>query len=59
MAKPKTAEAAAEWRGLIDLFLEIVKVEVPDENARDRIARAILERVPVENDEEPPSSQTA
>ena len=42
------AEAAAEMRGLIDLFVDVVKAEVEDEVVRDRIARAILERAPTE-----------
>ena len=45
------AESAAEVRYLIDLFIEIVKAEVEDEDARDRIARAIWERLPSETDE--------
>ncbi len=40
------AEAAAENRKLVDLFIDVVKAEVPDPDARDRIARAILERLP-------------
>lgn len=40
------AEAAAEARHLIDLFIEVVKAEVQDEPVRDRIARALLERLP-------------
>jgi len=43
------AEAAAETRTLIDLFIDVVNREVPDEDARDRIAQAILERTPVED----------
>ncbi len=46
------AEAAAETRELIDLFIEVVKTEVPDEEVRDRIARAILTRLPAEPQEE-------
>jgi phage protein D len=42
------AEAAAESRSLVDAFLDIVKEEVPDEDVRDRIARALFERCPSE-----------
>ncbi len=42
------AEALAELRALVDLFLDVVKLEVPDEPTRDRIARAVLERIPAE-----------
>jgi len=44
------AEFEAEGRGLIDFFIEIVKSEVDDEILRDRIARAILDRLPVEDE---------
>ncbi len=40
------AEAASENRKLIDLFVEVLKEQVQDEDLRDRIARAILTRVP-------------
>ena len=40
--------ADAEGRQLIDLFIDVVKAEVPDADVRDRIARAILERVPAD-----------
>jgi hypothetical protein len=40
------AEAAADTRRLVDLFIDVVKAEVRDVAARDRIARAILERLP-------------
>ncbi len=46
------AEAAAETRKLIDLFIDVVKTEVPDQDARDRIARAILTRLPADLEEE-------
>src|SRR5438093_13346328 len=42
------ADAEAEGRQLIDLFIDVVKAEVPDADVRDRIARAILERVPAD-----------
>ena len=45
------AEAAAETRRLIDLFVDVVKHEMPDEAVRDRIARMLLERLPHEHDE--------
>ena len=38
-------------RGLIDFFIDIVKNEVHDERLRDRIARAILEQLPTEEEE--------
>lgn len=40
------AEAAAESRHLVDMFVDVVRSEVADEQARDRIARALLERLP-------------
>jgi len=46
------AEAAAESRALVDLFIDIVKKEIADEDLRDRIARAILERLPTEMTED-------
>jgi len=46
------AEAEADARALVDLFIDIVKAEVPDEETRDRIARALLERVPAGTDED-------
>ncbi len=42
------AESAAEIRGLVDAFLDIVKEEVADEDTRDRIARGLFERCPTE-----------
>lgn len=42
------AEATAETRKLVDLFIEVVKEQVKDEGLRDRIARALLERLPSE-----------
>ncbi|MCH7779466.1 MAG: DUF1804 family protein [Acidobacteria bacterium] len=44
------AEAAAENRGLVDAFIDIVKTEVTDEDTQDRIARALFERCPTEAD---------
>lgn len=44
------AEAEAEGRALIDLFIDVVKSEVTDEDLRDRIARALLARVPMADD---------
>ncbi len=46
------AQAEADGRGLIDLFIDVVKQEVHDEQTRDRIARALLEQCPVESDNE-------
>ena len=40
------AESEADGRALIDLFIEVVRVEVTDEQVRDRIARALLDRLP-------------
>ena len=45
------AEFEADARTLIDHFIEVVKEEVPDAHVRDRIARAILERLPAQDDE--------
>ena len=42
------AEAHAELRSLVDLFVETVKHEVADEPTRDRICRAVLARIPAE-----------
>ena len=44
------AESAAEIRGLVDVFFELVKAEVADEETRDRIARGLFERCPSEAD---------
>jgi hypothetical protein len=46
------AEAAADTRKLVDLFIEVVKGEVKDPAVRDRIARVILERLPQDPGEE-------
>lgn len=45
------AEFQADGHGLIDFFVEVVKTEVEDETIRDRIARAILGRLPGEEPE--------
>ena len=45
------AQAEADGRALIDTFIEAVKQEIPDEQARDRIARALLDRCPSESTE--------
>jgi hypothetical protein len=45
------AEFEAEGRSLVDFFIAVVKDEVEDESVRDRIARTILERLPVEDEE--------
>lgn len=51
------AEAAAESRRLIDLFVDVVKSEVKDEAVRDRIARILLERLPRTDDDEAAAEQ--
>ncbi len=45
------AQAEADGRALIDTFIDVVKQEIPDEQARDRIARALLDRCPGELNE--------
>lgn len=45
------AQGQAEIQHLIDAFFESVKENVTDEEARDRIRRAVLEAVPDEEDE--------
>ena len=40
------AEATANTHKLVDLFLELVKTQIPDPELRDRLARALLEWVP-------------
>ena len=40
------AEAQAEIRHLIDMFIDAVKENVPDENSRERIRQAIFASVP-------------
>ena len=40
------AEFEADGRSLVDFFIEVVKAEVPDEKLRDRLARAIFDRLP-------------
>ena len=45
------AEAQAENRTLIDLFIDAIKNHVADQEARDRIREAILARLPVEDDD--------
>ncbi len=46
------AQAEADGRALIDGFIDIVKEEIPDEQTRDRIARAMLDLCPGDVDEE-------
>jgi len=48
------AEAAAEIRKFVDLFVDVVKTQIPDPALRDQVARAILERIPSEMAEEEP-----
>jgi len=45
------AQSQAEIRGLIDRFIDSVKENVPDEEARERIRQAVLRGVPDEADE--------
>ena len=45
------AEFEAEGRALIDFFIEVVKQEVEDQVIRDRIARAVIDRMPADEDE--------
>lgn len=42
------AQAEADGRSLIDVFMDVVRTEVPDENTCDRIARGLLEHCPTE-----------
>lgn len=44
------AQAQAEIRHLIDVFVDAVKENVPDEETRDRVRRAVFEAVPDEED---------
>lgn len=44
------AESQAEIRKLIDAFIDAVKDNVPDEEARDRIRRAVIAATPQEAD---------
>jgi hypothetical protein len=44
------AEMHSETRHMVDVFLDVVKANVKDEETRERIARAILEAVPEETD---------
>lgn len=46
------AEAEADGRALIDLFIDVVKREVDDQQVRDRIARALLEAAEVDDRED-------
>ena len=47
------AETEAEIRALIDMFIDVVKSEVADEDLRDRISRALMARVPVDDEGDP------
>jgi hypothetical protein len=40
------AEAAAETRHLVDVFLRVIRTEIADEATRDRIAKAVLDHLP-------------
>lgn len=46
------AEAAAEMRGLVDVFVDAVKREVADEGVRDRLARVLLDHLPSDPQEQ-------
>ena len=50
------AEGAAAQRHLIDLFIDVVKREIPDEKVRDRIARILLEELREDEDENGPEA---
>jgi hypothetical protein len=45
------AESQAEVRRLIDTFVEAIKENVPDEEARERIRQSVLNQLPVTADE--------
>jgi hypothetical protein len=45
------AQAAVENRQMVDVFVEVVKKEIRDEELRDRIARAVLNLLPREEEE--------
>jgi len=44
------AQSQAEIRGLIDAFIDAVKQNVEDEEARDRIRRSLVEALPEEEE---------
>ncbi|MCU0225968.1 MAG: hypothetical protein MUF27_18310 [Acidobacteria bacterium] len=46
------AESAAETRHLIDVFVDVVRAEVGEEETRDRIARSLLARLPQDDGED-------
>ena len=49
------AEAAAETRHLVDVFLDVIKREIADSALRDRIAKAVIDHIPApdhDSDEE-------
>ena len=50
------AQAEADGRGLVDLFIDVVRREVGDEDTRDRIARTLMEACPAEMGDEPNES---
>jgi hypothetical protein len=43
------AEAHAELRTLVDVFIDVVRQEVSEETTRDRIVRAVLEYIPADD----------
>lgn len=46
------AQAEADCRALVDVFIGLVKEHVTDEETRDKIARGLYERAPAQLDEE-------
>lgn len=44
------AQAEAESRALVDVFIDLVKQHVQDEDVRDQIARALFDRTPMQVD---------
>lgn len=45
------AQGQAEVRGLIDAFVDAVKENVSDEEARERICRIVIDRLPQTEDD--------
>ena len=53
------AQANAEARGLVDTFIEAIKENVADEEARDRIRLAVLDRLPRLDSSDPAAGESA
>ena len=53
------AESEAELRAMVDLFIDVVREHVKDEPTRDLIARAILDRLPIEEEATADAVQSA